>query len=1277
MPAKVFRVFSLAALAVLLMACGGGGGGGPAPPAPPAPPPPVAPGPPAPMAPISAPSYPTLELDAANAPEAVAIALRALQEAPPLATFAVFVVDLQMRTGPSSFGPCAGLPPGTSSVTLFDVDANLAVSAGDVLRTGFVPCTGSTGTITIRPMVVDVAAQRLEARVEFATEPTTGDTIEGSFALVATFAGAPRVQTISDFSVVVKTNGQATYLTAGRVEVGASLAAPRYSFSVAANVASEKLGRSYRLTSTTLLGDRNRVPDQGEIVVEGAPARVRLTPATDPADRDDMANLAIDATGSGPYGAATLVPWARMLAVENLFRWAPNTRPRITRLEITPPNPTRLDTLVPSYDAIDYDGHTVHVAAFWSRNGVQLPIQPTLPTGNFVRGDVIDLTLQAQDSAGGVGRRSITFTIGNAPPTATTTVTPTAPLSIQDLAVGWSGSDPDGDALTATYAWRVDGGVLAEETGASLSHTAHAKDDVVTGVVAVNDGFTTTTAEASVTIRDTPGTVTVQSPPRGVDYDDLISFAAEASDYDGDETSTKDFRLVYGPAGMTVNPDSGLVSWTARGPMFEPTLRVNYGVTIDEPGAGVATGSFVVTDPNHVPPLARGAITQPTYDGLRVADLDSSGDAEILVATDWGIYELEKAPGDGYRQTWATFNSAADGDFVTGIGVEDVDSDGRAEIFASYWSRTIVQYSGVDRSIARRVELPVPPQYVCRDLEVADLDDDGSSEVICLAVDGTSSGLDATGVIVVLTADTLDVVNQLPPSVYLGHIAVANVDDDSALEIVTGSGHVFDGVAALSPGTLPQWHHTSRFGWPIAAGDIDGDGVAEIIGIESPEPYCCPDGAVSAFDARTEAQRWTFATPNPGQVYVADVTGDSTAEILVGHQLIGALTAYNQSGPAATSALFTIELDVNSSLDVIAAGNLDADGDIELIVSGATFFSIAGGNPAPQIEWQFDDPASLTVGGFSGGDRRGSELLFLAGANDGTHRIARFDTGDADISLSGPIADYEDGDAAFVAVDYDDDGDDEALLAAESSDPQETRVLAYDLAGNAVEWSDSTLGERGPGDIAYGDFTGDGHDELVVLTEDGALQVYDVAGGALLYARPADCCGMATEVIVADLDGIGAPEILATIEHHVVVFSRTQTGFAITATSAQFLGMNAMEVTDVDGDGEREVFVLYGTPARLARLDDSLLLRGDAALGRDATDMTTEASSFARKNLVFWTRSFTSEIFAADPTTGAEVWRAPGLRDFVGRDSLRYHDLAGNGDLSISVGVGAGVILTR
>jgi hypothetical protein len=910
-----------------------------------------------------------------------------------------------------------------------------------------------------------------------------------------------------------------------------------------------------------------------------------------------------------------------------------------------------------------------------------LPISPALPSGNFVRGDVIELMLQAQDNYGGVGRRTITFTIANAPPVATAAVTPTAPLSIQDLALSSSATDADGDALTTTYAWRVDGAPVPGQTSPTLSHTVHAKNNVVTGVALVNDGFVTTSAEASVTILDSPGSVAVPLPPIDAEYGDTVTFTAVASDYDGDDTSTKDFRIVSGPAGMSVHPDTGVVSWTPHGPLFEPTLRVSYGVSIDELGAGVATGSFVVSDPDHVPPLARGGLSPPTFNGLHVDDLDGDGDLEMLVANDSGIYELQKAAGPGYRQTWANFMSTGGGDLMTGIAAADVDGDHRAEIFAADYSRTIVQYTGNDRKLARRVELPVPSNYVCVDLAVADLDRDGASEAICLAADSSVNPIAATSVIVVLAGDTLAVVAQLSPDVYGGDIAVANVDNDAALEIVTASGHVFDGVAALASSSVPQWRYAAGFGWPIAAGDVDGDGIAEIVGLERIEPI--PGlGAVNAFDARTRTRRWTFQAPNPGRVHVADVTGDAIAEILVGHDLIGDVTAYRQTGPMTTAELFTVEFGDNASVNVIATGNVDGDADVEIISGGWSnaWFSIAGGSPSPQIEWTFDDGSSLNAFGFLGGERLGADLTYLVGEPDGNLRFAHFDTADGNIAFGGALGTGQ-LDAAFAVADYDDDGADEALLAAEADNNSETRVLAYDLAGNAVEWSTTGAAlEDRPTDVAYADFTGDGRDELVVLTLNGGLRVYRVGTDAPLYERPGVALGGSADVAVVNLDGAGPLEIVATIDNRVVVFSRNATGFEITATSARFAVLTAMEITDVDGDGATDIFVLYGDsgqPARLARLDRFLAQRGETTLGQWATDMTTERSSFARKNLVFWREDFMSEVFAADPTSGAEVWRAPRFYGFIGSDSVRYHDLAGNGDWSIAVGAAPGVTLTR
>lgn len=1229
------------------------------------------------MTPIVAPPYPTLELTSTNAAEAVAIALRALEETPRVASYTVFVLSVLTSStggGPASFS-CPAPISGSNRIHHYDIDRNGAISQGDILTTEFVPCTGTTGTLVIRPKVVDFAAARFEARVEFISHFEDGDEgVASSFDLVSTLPGAPREQTLSDIGVYVKENGDATWITAGAIDLGAPGIAGSYSYSYAADVASSKLGHaSYRLATTPLRGRFGAVPSEGEIVVAAAPAQVRITPTTDPADRDDMASLELDATGSGQYGSPAPLPWARVLRPGNLFAWFPNTRPRITRLEITPPNPHRLDTLVPSFDATDADGDRLSVPVFWSINGAWFP-QPseTLPPGSFVRGDVVEMRLLASDGQGGLAERSFAFTIGNAPPLATATITPAAPLSVQNLALSSIATDPDGDALSMSYAWRVDGVLVAGESTAMLGHTAHAKNDVVTGIVSVSDGVATTAAEASVTVLDSPGDVAVSSPPTGVSYGDTVTFTAVATDYDGDDTSTRDFRLVYGPAGMSVHPRTGVVSWTARTPMFEPTLRVNFAVSIEEPGASIATGSFVVDDPGRRPPLARGAAFHPHYDGIRIGDFDGNGSEEALLIGYEGVYELAKASGPGYRQTWASFLAFGTGASPSALAAGDVDGDDLAEIFVAHGD-TIVRYSGTDRTLSGRVELALPGDHWCGELELADLDRNGTQELLCLATYGDPIANPST--MFVLAADSLDVTKQYPLALYGGFMAVANVDDDAALELTTSGGYVFDGMAVTNPANFStQWRYAPGFGWRIEAGDVNGDGVADIVGLD------LEADAIRAFDARTQAQRWsTTVAEEPIALHVADVTGDAAAEILVGAYWTGVVTAYRQTGATTVTPLFAIEY-ADEGVGAIATGNLDADGGIEILAAAAGFLGVADPTPAPAIEWLRGDGSTLEASsGFLGGDRLGTELVYLVGASDGQQRFARFDTTDGEIALGSALGNWGDFDAGFALVDYDDDGDTEALLATEDVGNVETRLLAFDFSSDGVEWSNAAgTAEGGPADVAYGDFTDDGRDDLVVLTESGALRVFDLAENTLVYERPG--AGPAASVAAADLDGDGVAEILAAIDNRVVAFSRTPTGFAVTATSSQFFGLLAMEVTDIDGDGAHDIFVLYREgiePPRLARLDASLLLRSEATLAHDATHMMTEGSSFARKNLVFWRRDFTSDLFAADPVTGAEVWRAPRFNGFIGPDSVRFHDFASTGDWSISVGNGVGATLTR
>ena len=97
-------------------------------------------------------------------------------------------------------------------------------------------------------------------------------------------------------------------------------------------------------------------------------------------------------------------------------------------------------------------------------------------------------------------------------------------------------------------------------------------------------------------------------------------------------------------------------------------------------------------------------------------------------------------------------------------------------------------------------------------------------------------------------------------------VAVGNVDADPALEIVTSSGYVYDGVRREL-----DWKYEKEFSErTVTLGDLDGDGVQEIIGNGV---YSSGRGPIP-FPARSESP-WDFAMGT-----VADTNGDGKAELV-------------------------------------------------------------------------------------------------------------------------------------------------------------------------------------------------------------------------------------------------------------------------------------------------------------------------------------------------------------------------------------------------------------
>ena len=958
--------------------------------------------------------------------------------------------------------------------------------------------------------------------------------------------------------------------------------------------------------------------------------------------------------------------------------------PPVVSVTLTPAIPAATDDITANVEAYDPDGDPLTVTYAWERNSVVIPGQTAaiLPAGFVWPGDYVMVLVAASDGTS-VTRTTASVAIPgwsyNQPPVVSVTLSPAAPRSTDDITAHVDARDPDGDPLTISYAWKRNGAVIPGQTAAILAAGSAATGDVITVVATASDGRTSTSSTASVTI---PPFVVSGSPPDQVDAGQSVAFQLTATSSDGSQPGA--FVLDYGPAGMAVSP-AGLVSWTASLPMFDRSIDVHYAISVANSPASRLAGTIQVADPQRQLPLYRTGIEVPVWhSGLQVLDLDGDGRAEMLVASTSGVYELARS-GSGYAQRWAYPFSPGDTDTVQAIVARDLDGDGKPEIFFATGD-LVVQLDGASRREVVRYKSN--GAFSCRDLKIADLDRDGSLELVCLG--GTSTySYDTAGKVVVFDAKSLTVKWQTASLSSLGGtLAVGNVDGDAALEIVTSGGYVFDGATQQN-----EWAYGPGFGRVVEVGDLDGDGVAEIVGMQS-------WGSFRGYSATLKSPLWEEPRSNAGALLVADIDGDGKAEILIGDAQWGNVTAYRYA--AATNTLSTIfDLGGQGSVGAIGVGDVDGDGANEFVFSsepdngdfGTMSMMVAGLNPGVTVEWMSQHPAQLDgpfVGARSAHLATGADWLLFGVAStnsgyDGTRLIA-LDPATGLFELSKELGTNWNRRAAFDVADYDGDGVDEVLLG--TSALYNGYFTAFDFSANTAEWTSPTLAFNATAAaVTHADLNGDGYADLVAVTTDGYVQAYDVKNQALIW-KGTSLGSSGVDVTVLDLDGDGSPEIIALASGRVVVYHRTAgaVGYIESASQPVTSGVDLL-VADTDGDGTPEIYVLGSTysGASILRFDTALNALGSVSLDVPVQSLHLEDLVSGHKNLVasvgspgaYPVSTTRPQLRAIDPRTGAEVWRSPVLWGTVPVNSLSYVDVKGDGVRQLAFGTTYGMYVTR
>ncbi len=246
-----------------------------------------------------------------------------------------------------------------------------------------------------------------------------------------------------------------------------------------------------------------------------------------------------------------------------------NSLPELAAANLSSTSPTVADTLsVTVTGAVDADGDSITLRYDWLVDGVSVSSAPSITGSLFDKGDSVMVEVTPSDGRGdGASVMSDTATVVNSPPVLTSlTLSPSSVYTDSVLTAAVATTDADGDSVSVSYAWSVDG-VSAGSGGSTLDgDTWFDRGQRVVLTATPNDGDTDGSPVSSsvVTVLNSPPTaptvgITPTEPEPGVD-DLLCEVLTESTDADADTVRYTFTWTVNGAAYSDLQVDTATSS---------------------------------------------------------------------------------------------------------------------------------------------------------------------------------------------------------------------------------------------------------------------------------------------------------------------------------------------------------------------------------------------------------------------------------------------------------------------------------------------------------------------------------------------------------------------------------------------------------------------------------------------------------------------------------------------------------------------------------------------
>jgi DNA-binding beta-propeller fold protein YncE len=227
-----------------------------------------------------------------------------------------------------------------------------------------------------------------------------------------------------------------------------------------------------------------------------------------------------------------------------------NVAPVVDSVRVEPSQPLTDQTVHVTATAHDVNGGSLSFRYSWYRNGELLANETSADLdlsrpGNGDRDEQVSVVVHAWDGSlesAPSTRSSWAFFVGDTAPEVSVGLDRSSPTTTDLIVATAAGTDVDGDALTYTFRWKVNGALRATTSGPStssrfdlaLAGNGDRGQNVAVEVVAFDNAVYSTVASSSAVVVNAAPTLSVALSDTSPQTRDVLVATANAQDADGD-----------------------------------------------------------------------------------------------------------------------------------------------------------------------------------------------------------------------------------------------------------------------------------------------------------------------------------------------------------------------------------------------------------------------------------------------------------------------------------------------------------------------------------------------------------------------------------------------------------------------------------------------------------------------------------------------------------------------------------------------------------------------